>query len=142
MARSRQPDVPSTSSPERRSYPSLLIFNSEKLFDPFAFDHANWQAISGPWGNGNAPSGVYLVGPRVEIEAGGNNEPFTDAAGLAWWAGLTPKFKTDRTRLGIHPDGNVPGTRGCIGVTEPITAACFNWLVELADPLYLVVLPA
>ena len=29
---------------------------------------------------------------------------------------LTPLFKTDRTLLRIHPDGNIPGTRGCIGV--------------------------
>jgi len=29
---------------------------------------------------------------------------------------LEPNFETDRTDLRIHPDGNAPGTAGCIGV--------------------------
>ena len=35
--------------------------------------------------------------------------------GNGWSLDLNPKFKTDRDLLRIHPDGNVPGTEGCIG---------------------------
>jgi hypothetical protein len=35
--------------------------------------------------------------------------------GNGWSLDLDPKFKTDRDLLRIHPDGNVPGTEGCIG---------------------------
>lgn len=35
--------------------------------------------------------------------------------GSGWSLDLDPTFNTDRTLLRIHPDGNVPGTEGCIG---------------------------
>ena len=35
-----------------------------------------------------------------------------------WVAKLTPQFKTDRTGLLIHPDGNKEGTMGCIGISK------------------------
>src|SRR2546430_8662090 len=39
-----------------------------------------------------------------------NKNPFRDTGGLAWYLWL------GSAGLGIHPDGNVPGTEGCIGV--------------------------
>ena len=37
--------------------------------------------------------------------------------GIGFSIRLTPSFLTGRTDLRIHPDGNVPGTEGCIGLT-------------------------
>jgi hypothetical protein len=34
---------------------------------------------------------------------------------------IKPLFDTNRTGLGIHPDGNVPCTAGCIGATDSDT---------------------
>lgn len=38
--------------------------------------------------------------------------------GVGFWGLLEPQFKTDRTAIGIHPDGNKLGTAGCIGIRE------------------------
>ena len=35
--------------------------------------------------------------------------------GKGWSLDLDPTFSTTRDLLRIHPDGNVPGTEGCIG---------------------------
>lgn len=88
-------------------------------------------ANTGPYGNGPLPAGIYRVSVPVQIEAGGGNEPYTDKEGFAWWCGLEPTFETDRDGLGIHPDGNVPGTEGCIGIVEENTRPIFDALSEL-----------
>lgn len=50
---------------------------------------------------------------------------FRDKTGRGFFAPIYPKFKTNRGksggRLGIHPDGNKPGTLGCIGITDSNT---------------------
>lgn len=38
-----------------------------------------------------------------------------------WFIPLTPTFSTNRTGFGIHPDGNLPGTKGCIGLQNSDT---------------------
>lgn len=35
--------------------------------------------------------------------------------GIGFGFDLIPQFKTSRTELMFHPDGNLPGTAGCIG---------------------------
>lgn len=35
-----------------------------------------------------------------------------------WSVNIDPRFSTKRTLLRIHPDGNLPGTMGCIGILE------------------------
>lgn len=74
-----------------------------------------YQCKSGPWGKGALPAGEYDVGKLAMLN------PETCAEGFvyektAFWIPITPRFETDRTGLGIHPDGNVPGTLGCIGL--------------------------
>ena len=71
------------------------------------------DAVSGPFGNGSAPNGDYLVdNPRPRSESG-----FTkDGVGSGFSFDLKPKFDTKRQCLEIHPDGNGPGTLGCIGL--------------------------
>ncbi len=36
--------------------------------------------------------------------------------GVGFSIDLRPGFRTSRTAIQIHPDGNVPGTLGCIGL--------------------------
>jgi len=96
-------------------------------------------ARSGPWGKGVAPVGGYTVSRPVPIEATTENSPYTDAMGFAWFAKITPRFTTERSGFGIHPDGNVPGTRGCIGIAIRDTKPIFNFLTQAAEPLILFV---
>lgn len=97
----------------------------------------SWKATSGPHGKGAAPRGAYQVGRPTAIDP--SNVAFRDPQGLAWFAELTPSFKTDRTSLGIHPDGNVPGTQGCIGIVEKDTKPLFDFLSECPQPVVLYV---
>lgn len=82
-----------------------------------------FEAISGPWGNGPMPPGRYFIGTPFEIHP--DNKPYRDASGFAWFATLRPQFTTKRKGLGIHPDGNVPGTLGCLGLLQPDTRSAF-----------------
>jgi hypothetical protein len=49
-----------------------------------------------------------------------------------WSVDLEPLFATSRTLLRIHPDGNLPGTEGCIGVINDVEA-CYQDLRRLLD---------
>lgn len=89
-----------------------------------------WSGISGPHRRGTLPAGRYIL-PRGPAVVGANQrrrQSYCDAAGNCWWQPITPTFPTNRSGLGIHPDGNVPGTEGCIGVTENNTSDLFDWL--------------
>ncbi len=68
--------------------------------------------ISGPWGKGYLPIGMYdVVYATLSIQ-----DPFK-RCGFGWVASLQPRFKTDRTQLAIHPDGGqYIGTLGCVGL--------------------------
>jgi hypothetical protein len=48
----------------------------------------------------------------------------------AWSVDLEPLFTTNRTLLRIHPDGNLPGTEGCIGVLDRVDQ-CYDELEAL-----------
>jgi len=88
-----------------------------------------WPVVSGPYGKGKAPKGRYKVDKPKAIEATEANKSFRDTEGLAWFAPITPLFQTDRTSLGIHPDGGVPGTLGCIGV-KGATKGLYEFLAQ------------
>lgn len=84
-------------------------------------DKGRWDAVSGPFIPGKLPTGIYKLGRREvtpyssEIAAS-----FRDETGKGFFIPIYPTFSTDRGktggRLGIHPDGGTPGTRGCIGI--------------------------
>lgn len=80
----------------------------------------SWPAVSGPHGNGRLPEGKYTI--EVDRRTGQSTslgKGYRDReTGLEWFVPLTPHFSTGRTGLGIHPDGNVPGTLGCVGITS------------------------
>jgi RHS repeat-associated protein len=62
----------------------------------------SWPAGSGPWGNGQSPPGDYtLPSPPVPV----------------------PPSHPNQASYCIHPDGNVPGTAGCIGATDNDTTS-------------------
>ena len=67
-------------------------------------------AVSGPWGKGKLPDGVYDANSLRRR----NDRAMTCRDGSGWSLNLDPMFKTKRDLLRIHPDGNVPGTEGCI----------------------------
>ena len=47
---------------------------------------------------------------------------FSDKKGFSWFLWL------GKDNLGVHPDGNVPGTEGCIGILGDDTSTLFNKL--------------
>jgi hypothetical protein len=78
--------------------------------------YGSWSAVSGGWGD-PLPAGLYIVERRrVTGYTKFIGKGFKDKSGKGFFVPLTPQFKTNRTGLGIHPDGNVPGTQGCIGL--------------------------
>ena len=83
-----------------------------------------WEAVSGPHGKGELPAGEYtLKGSPVDVpEDHPQQASYCDDSGNCWWQPITPEFETTRTGLGIHPDGNVAGTAGCIGATASDTS--------------------
>ncbi len=68
-------------------------------------------AVSGPHGLGRLPEGVYM-GSKLQKRT---DKAMSCPDGAGWSLNLDPTFKTTRDLLRIHPDGNVPGTLGCIG---------------------------
>ena len=77
---------------------------------------------AGLYGRGALPAGLYTISRR-EITKYTNSisSPFRDKTGKGFFVPIYPKFSTTRGkngRLGIHPDGNKPGTDGCIGLKE------------------------
>jgi hypothetical protein len=77
-----------------------------------------------------APPGSLMAdspGHGVPYDDKYNRAPFSysDKSGFGWflWLGVG--------NYGIHPDGNVPGTRGCIGIVGNNTESLFEKLKEL-----------
>lgn len=96
------------------------------------------EARSGPWGKGPLPCGKYLVEKPVALDVEPES-PYSDGLGFAWFARLLPQFATERSGFGIHPDGNVPGTKGCIGLMKKDTRPIYDWMMKAEDPIVLVV---
>ena len=78
-----------------------------------------YEVVSGGYGRGAIPNGFYDV-ERYKAVAGDAStmkSGFVNPAnGRGWFLPLTPKFATARHGFGIHPDGNLPGTKGCVGL--------------------------
>lgn len=111
---------------DRCSVTPDLIFDLKTLWLP-AYG-IGWPAVSGPWGKGALPFGWYRCGNlRTRNQANMTRE------GVSFSVDLTPLFPTDRTDLRIHPDGNVPGTLGCIGITADVKE-CYEALKRLIPP--------
>lgn len=114
----------------------LFLKDQNKLL--WLDEQKEWRAVSGPFGKGSAPPGQYLIKKLVDIPDVPENAAYKGPEGC-WFAPLEPAFKTDRTGLGIHPDGNVPGTLGCIGVNKADSAAVMEVLKKEVGKVLFVV---
>lgn len=78
-----------------------------------------WRATTGPYGKGRLSKGMYTVA-RAEVTryTAKIKTPYQDSTGKGFFLPIYPQFKSSRSGLGIHPDGNVPGTEGCIGLSS------------------------
>lgn len=94
-----------------------------------------WSARSGGSNFAALASKTYKVPPNALMtgtEKGTNvpydskygQSPFRDKMGLGWFLWL------GEANLGIHPDGNLPGTEGCIGITDPNTKDLYDLLKQ------------
>lgn len=96
-------------------------------------DGRSWRAVSGPHGYGRIPRGRYQIGEAKEVNPAENNGGYTDADGFAWWCPLTGHSYGTHFTMGIHPDGNVPGTHGCVGIKETTSRNAFEALKSSMD---------
>lgn len=97
---------------------STLIFEPPWLcWDDRVYGFKTWRARAGPHGSGSLPAGTYR-GRNLRLRT---NASMNDRSGVGWSLDLEPLFITGRTLLRIHPDGNVPGSLGCIAVSDPYT---------------------
>lgn len=99
-----------------------------------------WEVRSGipgeytptPNGLDTVPPGALMSGQAglgVPHDPKYAKAPFAyrDKKGFSWF------FWLGKGDLGIHPDGNVPGTKGCIGIVEADTRPLFNKLKSLSQ---------
>lgn len=83
------------------------------------WDEDEYHVVSGGYGKGAIPDGSYdierykAVAGNISTMKSGFVNPVN---GRGWFLPLTPKFSTTRHGFGIHPDGNLPGTKGCVGL--------------------------
>lgn len=109
-----------------------LIF--DKTTGSLAGLGGKWQATSGTTsGIPEIVDGIYTCPPRslmigtedddvVPRDKKYADAPFLDINNFGWFMWL------GKGNLGIHPDGNVPGTEGCIGIKDSDTRELFEAL--------------
>ncbi len=72
------------------------------------------------------PTGSYRVKTRHVVASPGLSSSYENSlTSNRWFIPIEPQFTTSRDGFGIHPDGNVPGTKGCIGL--PASEAGSFW---------------
>lgn len=90
----------------------------------------DYPAVSGPHGRGRLPKGSY-TGSNLRRRT---TPAMTCPGDRGWSLNLDPNFETERDLLRIHPDGNVPGTEGCIGIScGSLAADLYNDLKNYFD---------
>jgi len=73
--------------------------------------------VAGGFGSGAPQNGEYTVDTYRNRRKDKDYNPGMNIHGVGFSFNLNPQFKTERSLLRIHPDGNNKGTLGCIGVT-------------------------
>lgn len=121
-----------------------LVFDRTKKTLSWPNKNLTWNAVSGPFGAGALPPGLYDVGRReITGYTASVDVPYRDKTGKGFFVPIYPKFQTDRGksggRLGIHPDGNKPGTLGCIGITDANTKSFHDAIASTAPASTLIV---
>ncbi len=87
-------------------------FDGNNFMFPYPTAGLSYGAVSGGFGKGRLPEGTYKASELKRR----TEKSMKDTKGLGWSVNLDPNFKTDKEYLRIHPDGNKPGTEGCIGI--------------------------
>ncbi len=94
---------------------SSLVFNKATKKLTWGAEHYN--AITGGFDLGPLPDGSYEVKTRHVVTGSHLASGFENSlTGNKWFIPIIPNFAETRDGFGIHPDGNVPGTKGCIGL--------------------------
>ena len=91
-----------------------------------------YDIITGGYGKGAIADGIYKI-ERYKVAAGNKDTMasgyINPINGRGWFLPLTPQFTTVRHGLGIHPDGNLVGTLGCVGLQGADTKKFWDrWL--------------
>ncbi|CAM2069937.1 L,D-transpeptidase family protein [Sulfidibacter corallicola] len=95
----------------------VYYINKESLEWPSK--NKTWKAVTGPWKKGSLPKGSYTVKRNhITQYTSAIGASFQDETGQGFFLPIEPDFNTIRSGLGIHPDGGVAGTEGCIGLKE------------------------
>ena len=118
----------------------MVDFVFDKSKHEFTGHGQTWPVRSGiPGQYKPTPNGIYTL-PKNVLMAGmpGYGVPFnskysrppysfSDKRGFSWFLWL------GKDNLGVHPDGNVPGTEGCIGILGDGTIKLFYLLKSLRN---------
>ena len=70
---------------------------------------ASWPFKSGGWGLGPLPLGKWKSTTISRLPDTSENVAYKRDS-FPWFMALIPQFQTTRSGIGIHGDGNVPGT--------------------------------
>jgi hypothetical protein len=110
---------------------------NQKAYGTIKWPEKNLQsgAISGPYGRKELPSGLYHAKGNMLLDKA-SNDGFCDSLRNCWFQLLSPQFSTNRTELGIHPDGNKIGTKGCIGLIDANTKAWYDAFKSIGKDNY------
>lgn len=90
-----------------------------RMYGKLVWGTDEYDAVSGGYGKGALIDGAYSIRKKHAVEgdektmSAGYLNPMTKEG---WFLPIEPKFVTKRKGFGIHPDGNKPGTLGCIGL--------------------------
>ena len=105
---------------------AAVIYEGDLVFVNDGVDILSFPANSGGWGKGPLPYGVYDCAVPRALPSSAPSGFMGDK--FKWIMGISPKFKTHRFDLAIHPDGGYPGTLGCVGITQD-DILCFDALM-------------
>jgi hypothetical protein len=107
--------------PENNFDPETIVCSYDKIENKMAtgvlfFKNFEIAFKSGGYGKGQAPKGKYNAHTFMNIGADFPNADAYSLFGIGFFVHIDSIVSNDRFDLGIHFDGNVPGTLGCIGL--------------------------
>ena len=114
--------------------PMVFSISNEILI----MDGKTYRAVSGPYGKGALPNGSYQVLELVDLDITEKSKPYC-IGDICFWIPLIPDIETARTGLGIHPDGNVKGSLGCIAIESEDDCVLFRCYFKKLNPEKLIV---
>lgn len=105
--------------PVQMTFSKMTKGDGSRIIGKLKWASDEYEVVSGGYGKGAIPDGQYDImiykaveGDKTNMKSGFMN----DLTGKGWFLPLVAKFSTTRNGFGIHPDGNLPGTKGCVGL--------------------------